>query len=200
MAGVEISHPARAPAGGWTASLFSSRLNRNASIGVRQSFLGGATTMTLRFTLNGRAVEAEPAAPDMPLLYLLREEPFALNGPRFGCGLAQCGACTVLVDGRAVRSCSVPAASADGRAVTTLEGLGTAAAPHPLQAAFVAARVAQCGYCTNGMILQAADLLARNKRPSDAEIRAELAANLCRCGSHPRIVAAVAQAATVMAG
>ena len=156
--------------------------------------------MTLRFTLNGRAVEAEPAAPDMPLLYLLREEPFALNGPRFGCGLAQCGACTVLVDGAAVRSCSVPAQSAEGRSVTTLEGLGTVANPHPLQAAFAEARVAQCGYCTNGMILQAADLLARNRSPSEDEIRQELAANLCRCGSHGRIVAAVARAATVMRG
>lgn len=156
--------------------------------------------MTLRFTLNGRAVEAEPADAEMPLLYLLREEPFALNGPRFGCGLAQCGACTVLVDGRAVRSCSVPAQSVEGRGVTTLEGLGTAANPHPLQAAFAAERVAQCGYCTNGMIMQAADLLARNKRPSEAEIREELAANLCRCGTHVRIVRAVARAASAMAG
>jgi nicotinate dehydrogenase subunit A len=156
--------------------------------------------MTLRFTLNGRAVEAEPAHSEMPLLYLLREEPFALNGPRFGCGLAQCGACTVLVDGQAVRSCSVPAQSVEGRGVTTLEGLGTAANPHPLQAAFVAERVAQCGYCTNGMIMQAADLLSRNKRPSEAEIREELAANLCRCGTHVRIVAAVARAAAAMAG
>jgi nicotinate dehydrogenase subunit A len=156
--------------------------------------------MTLRFTLNGRAVEAEPADAEMPLLYLLREEPLALNGPRFGCGLAQCGACTVLVDGRAVRSCSVPAQSVEGRGVTTLEGLGTAANPHPLQAAFAAERVAQCGYCTNGMIMQAADLLARNKRPSEAEIREELAANLCRCGTHVRIVRAVARAASTMAG
>lgn len=156
--------------------------------------------MTIRFTLNGRAVAAEPAAPDMPLLYLLREEPFALNGPRFGCGLAQCGACTVLVDGRAVRSCVTPATSAEGRTVTTLEGLGTATNPHPLQTAFVESRVAQCGYCTNGMIMQAADLLARNRRPSADEIREELAANLCRCGSHPRVVAAVARAAAAMAG
>jgi len=156
--------------------------------------------MTLRFTLNGRAVEAEPADAEMPLLYLLREEPLALNGPRFGCGLAQCGACTVLVDGQAVRSCSVPAESVEGRGVTTLEGLGTAADPHPLQAAFAAERVAQCGYCTNGMIMQAAEFLSRNKRPTEDQIKEELTANLCRCGSHVRIVRAVARAASTMAG
>lgn len=156
--------------------------------------------MTLRFTLNGRAVEAEPADAEMPLLYLLREEPFVLNGPRFGCGLAQCGACTVLVDGQAVRSCSVPAESVAGRGVTTLEGLGTAANPHPLQAAFAAERVAQCGYCTNGMIMQAAEFLSRNKRPTEDQIKEELTANLCRCGSHVRIVRAVARAASTMAG
>ena len=156
--------------------------------------------MTLRFTLNGRAVGAEPADAEMPLLYLLREEPFALNGPRFGCGLAQCGACTVLVDGQAVRSCSVPAESVEGRGVTTLEGLGTAADPHPLQAAFAAERVAQCGYCTNGMIMQAAEFLSRNKRPTEDQIKEELTANLCRCGSHVRIVRAVARAASTMAG
>ena len=156
--------------------------------------------MTLRFTLNGRAVEAEPADAEMPLLYLLREEPFSLNGPRFGCGLAQCGACTVLVDGQAVRSCSVPAEAAEGRSVTTLEGLGTAASPHPLQAAFAAEGAAQCGYCTNGMIMQSADLLARNRRPSEEQIREALANNLCRCGSHPRVVRAVARAAGSMAG
>lgn len=156
--------------------------------------------MALRFTLNGRAVEAEPADAEMPLLYLLREEPFSLNGPRFGCGLAQCGACTVLVDGKAVRSCSLPAEAVEGRAVTTLEGLGTAADPHPLQAAFAAERVAQCGYCTNGMIMQAADFLSRNKRPTEAEIAEELTGNLCRCGTHVRIVRAVARAAAAMNG
>lgn len=156
--------------------------------------------MTVRFTLNGRAVSAEPADADMPLLYLLREEPFALNGPRFGCGLAQCGACTVLIDGRAARSCSIPAEAVAGRQVVTLEGLGTAANPHPLQAAFAAAGAAQCGYCANGMVMQAADLLAQNRRPSEAEIAEALAANLCRCGSHPRIVRAVAAAAATMAG
>lgn len=156
--------------------------------------------MTLRFTLNGQAVEAEPAGADMPLLYLLREEPFALNGPRFGCGLAQCGSCTVLVDGVAVRSCSVAAEIAEGTSVTTLEGLGTAAEPHPLQVAFAAEGVAQCGYCVNGMIMQAADFLSRNRRPTEAEIREELANNLCRCGSQVRIVRAVSRAAAAMHG
>ncbi|MFC0387534.1 (2Fe-2S)-binding protein [Muricoccus vinaceus] len=156
--------------------------------------------MTLRFTLNGRAVEAELAAPDQPLLYLLREEPFALNGPRFGCGLAQCGACTVLVDGRAVRSCSYPAEAVEGQPVTTLEGLGTKESPHPLQAAFNAEGAGQCGYCTNGMIMQSADLLSQNKRPSEDEIKEALARNLCRCGGHNRMVAAVARAAATMAG
>ena len=152
------------------------------------------------FTLNGSPAEADTTDPEMPLLYLLREAPFELNGPRFGCGLAQCGACTVLIDGQAVRSCSFPAEGAAGRTVITLEGLGTAAKPHPLQAAFADAKVAQCGYCTNGMIMQAADFLARNRRPSEDQIREELANNLCRCGSHLRIVNAVSRAAAVMAG
>ena len=156
--------------------------------------------MTVKFTLNGRAVEATPAAPDQPLLYLLREEPFNLNGPRFGCGLAQCGACTVLIDGRAVRSCSYPAEGVDGQAVVTLEGLGTAQNPHPLQAAFHAEGAGQCGYCTNGMIMQSADLLSQNRRPSEEEIKEALAQNLCRCGGHNRMVAAVKRAAATMAG
>ena len=127
--------------------------------------------MSLRFTLNGTQVEATPAAPDQPLLYLLREEPFNLNGPRFGCGLAQCGACTVLIDGRAVRSCSYPAENVAGQTVVTLEGLGTADRPHPLQAAFHAEGAGQCGYCTNGMIMQSADLLTQNRRPSEDQIK-----------------------------
>jgi nicotinate dehydrogenase subunit A len=156
--------------------------------------------MTIRFTLNGRSVTADPADGDMPLLYLLREEPFALNGPKFGCGLAQCGACTVQVDGVAMRSCSVTASSIAGKSVTTLEGLGTAAQPHPLQAAFAAEGALQCGYCANGMIMQAAELLASNRRPTEAEVIAALDANLCRCGAHPRIVTAVMRAAASMAG
>jgi nicotinate dehydrogenase subunit A len=150
----------------------------------------------MHFTLNGRTVEASPDDPEMPLLYLLRGDAFALSGPKFGCGLAQCGACTVLLDGVATRSCAIPAEAVDGRAVTTLEGLGTPASPHPLQAAFVAENAAQCGYCANGMILQSADLLARDPRPTEAAIREALAHNLCRCGTHQRIVKAVQRAAS----
>lgn len=156
--------------------------------------------MSVRFTLNGRAVEATPADAEMPLLYLLREAPLNLNGPRFGCGLGQCGACTVLIDGTATRSCQVNAAAVAGKQVVTLEGLGSAAAPHPIQAAFAAEGAGQCGYCTNGMVMQTADFLARNRRPTEAQIREELANNLCRCGAHPRIIAAVQRAAATMAG
>ncbi len=156
--------------------------------------------MSVRFTLNGRAVEATPADAEMPLLYLLREEPLALNGPRFGCGLGLCGACTVLVDGQAVRSCQMPAESVAGKQVTTLEGLGSEARPHPIQAAFVAEGAGQCGYCTNGMMMQVADFLSRNRRPTEEQIREELAHNLCRCGAHPRIIKAVQRAAATMAG
>lgn len=156
--------------------------------------------MAIRFTLNGAAVTADPADDDMPLLYLLREDPLGLNGPKFGCGLAQCGACTVHLDGQPVRSCSLPAAAAEGRSVTTLEGLGTLARPHALQAAFAAEGALQCGYCSNGMIMVAAELLARNRRPSEAEVVEALDGNLCRCGAHPRIVKAVLRAAAGMAG
>jgi nicotinate dehydrogenase subunit A len=154
------------------------------------------TPMTvLRFTLNGRPAEAAVDDADMPLLYLLRGDGFALNGPKFGCGLGQCGACTVLVDGIATRSCLTPAEAVAGREVTTLEGLGSPGAPHPLQAAFVAENAAQCGYCTNGMILQSLDLLVRAPRPDETAIREALANNLCRCGSHQRILRAVQRAA-----
>jgi len=156
--------------------------------------------MSIRFTLNGRPVQATPADAQMPLLYLLREEPLALNGPRFGCGLGQCGACTVLIDGTAMRSCQIAAETVAGRAVVTLEGLGTQAAPHPIQAAFAAEGAGQCGYCTNGMMMQTADFLARNRRPTEEQIREELARNLCRCGAHPRIIRAVQRAATAMNG
>ncbi len=156
--------------------------------------------MSVQFTLNGRVVQATPADAEMPLLYLLREEPLALNGPRFGCGLGQCGACTVLIDGHATRSCQVPAEAVAGKTVVTLEGLGSLSAPHPIQAAFAAEGAGQCGYCTNGMMMQVADFLSRNRRPSETEIREELANNLCRCGAHPRIVKAVQRAAATMAG
>ncbi len=149
--------------------------------------------------VNGVRHEVREADPDMPLLYALRDE-MGLRGPRFGCGLGQCGACTVLLDGQPARSCVTPVSSVEGRAVTTLEGLGTPEAPHPLQRAFIEAQAAQCGTCINGMIMQAHGLLAGNKRPTDAEIAAALEANLCRCGTHLRIVQAVRAAGAAMAG
>jgi len=131
---------------------------------------------------------------DTPLIYVLRND-LALNGPKFGCGLGECGACTVLLDEVATRSCVTTLASAEGRSVTTLEGLGTLEKPHPVQAAFIAEQAVQCGYCLNGMIMTAAAFLARNPSPSEAETRAALRYNLCRCGTHLEIVRAVMRAA-----
>jgi len=128
------------------------------------------------------------------LLYVLRND-LNLNGPRFGCGLAQCGACTVLVNGSPVRSCITPVSAIASAEVTTLEGLGDRGNPHPVQEAFIAEQAAQCGYCSNGMILAAASLLERNSDPTDNEIRQALAGNLCRCGTHTRILKAVRRAA-----
>ena len=142
--------------------------------------------------VNGKAQTIE-AEPDTPLLYILRNT-LALNGPKFGCGLAQCGACTVHVGGEAVRACALPISDVKG-AVTTLEGLGSSAKPHPVQKAFIDEQAVQCGYCINGMIMTSAALLARNKSPSEAQIREALADNLCRCGTHVRIVKAVQRAA-----
>jgi nicotinate dehydrogenase subunit A len=132
------------------------------------------------------------------LLYVLRND-LNLNGPRFGCGLAQCGACTVLVNGSPVRSCITPVSAIASAEVTTLEGLGDRENPHPVQRAFIAEQAAQCGYCSNGMILAAASLLERNPDPSDSEIRQALAGNLCRCGTHTRILKAVRRAAQNLA-
>ncbi len=129
-----------------------------------------------------------------PLLYVLRND-LNLNGPRFGCGLAQCGACTVLVNGIPVRSCITPVSAVATAEVTTLEGLGQRDDPHPVQTAFIAEQAAQCGYCSNVMIMAAASLLAHNPEPSDSEIRQALAGNLCRCGTHTRILKAVRRAA-----
>ena len=129
-----------------------------------------------------------------PLLYVLRND-LNLNGPRFGCGLAQCGACTVLVNGLPVRSCVTPVSAVATAEVTTLEGLGGRDDPHPVQKAFIAEQAAQCGYCSNGMIMAAVSLLAHNPDPSDNEIRQALAGNLCRCGTHTRILKAVRRAA-----
>jgi nicotinate dehydrogenase subunit A len=131
----------------------------------------------------------------MPLLYVLRDN-LGLKGPRFGCGLAQCGACTVHVDGSAVRSCVTPLSSIKpGQRVVTLEGLGTPQRPHPVQRAFIEEQAVQCGYCINGMIMEAAAFLAKHKRPTEAQIKQALANNLCRCGTHARIVRAVKRAA-----
>ncbi len=149
-------------------------------------------------TVNGRSVElAVPRA--ATLLHVLRND-LGLNAPKYGCGLGQCGACTVWVDGIAARACVIPAQGVAGRAITTLEGLGSRGRWHPVQQGFEDAQAAQCGYCLNGMVMQAAALLARNAHPSDAEIRSELSGNLCRCGTHVEIVAAVHRAALLMAG
>ena len=149
-----------------------------------------------QLTVNGRRVTISIDDPDMPLLYALRDN-LALKGPRFGCGLAQCGSCTVHVDGKAVRSCVTPLSSLNEKQrVVTLEGLGSAAKPHPVQRAFIEEQAAQCGYCVNGMIMESAAFLATNKKPTDAQIKQALAKNLCRCGTHARIVRAVKRAAS----
>lgn len=144
-------------------------------------------------TLNGQPVSIE-AAPDTPLLYVLRDE-LGLHAAKYGCGLGQCGACTVLVDGEAVFSCITPVLLLQGRAVTTLEGLGTEARPGVLQQAFIDEQAAQCGYCIAGMMLRAQALLLKNAAPTDAEIRTHMEPQLCRCGTHIRILRAVQRAA-----
>ena len=149
----------------------------------------------LSITVNGRRHRVQ-ATPDTPLLYVLRNE-VGLVAPRFGCGLAQCGACTVHVGGEAVRSCIVPVSAVKGR-VTTLEGLGTEKTPHPVEAAFIEEQAAQCGYCINGMVMQSVAFLKRNPRPTEAQIKKALNANICRCGTHYRIVRAVQRAARTM--
>jgi nicotinate dehydrogenase subunit A len=148
-------------------------------------------------TVNGRARSVRVEDPQTPLLYVLRNQ-FELNGPKYGCGLGQCGACTVLVDGAAVRSCSLPASQAAGRTIVTLEGLGTPEKPHPIQQAFITEQAVQCGYCINGMIMQSAAFLQANRAPTEEQIREALKDNLCRCGTHVRIVAAVQRAAAEM--
>jgi nicotinate dehydrogenase subunit A len=130
----------------------------------------------------------------MPLLYVLRDD-LHMHGPRFGCGLGQCGACTVHIDGKATRSCVTPLSSVGAAKVVTLEGLGTPEHPHPLQTAFIEEQAVQCGYCINGMIMESAALLARSPHPSDDEIKTTLANNLCKCGTHLRIIRAIRRAA-----
>ena len=150
--------------------------------------------MKVNFDLNGKPASVSADDPQMPLLYALRDD-LGMHGPRFGCGLGQCGACTVHLDGKAVRSCSVPVSAAAGKKLVTLEGLGTPAKPHPLQQAFIDEQAVQCGYCINGMIMESAAFLARTKKPTEAQVKEALANNLCRCGTHARIVKAVMRAA-----
>jgi nicotinate dehydrogenase subunit A len=152
--------------------------------------------MTIELRVNG-ASHSVPAEPDTPLLYVLRND-LTLNGAKFGCGQAQCGACTVLIDGKPVRSCVTAAGSVGKAEITTIEGLGSAAKLHPLQKAFIDEQAVQCGYCSNGMILSAKDLLDRKPNATEAEVRQALSGVLCRCGTHNRIVAAVMRAAREM--
>jgi nicotinate dehydrogenase subunit A len=149
--------------------------------------------MTISLKVNG-AMRDVPAEPDTPLLYVLRND-LALNGAKFGCGLSQCGACTVLIDGRPVRSCVVPVGDVGKSEVVTIEGLGSVDRPHPLQQAFIAEQAAQCGYCINGMIMSAKAILDSTPHPTETQVREGLALNLCRCGTHNRIVRAVLRAA-----
>ena len=150
--------------------------------------------MQITLHVNGKAQAIEIDDPDMPLLYALRDD-LGLSNPRFGCGLGQCGACTVHVDGRAVRSCVTPVKAVAGRTVTTLAGLGTPEHPHPVQAAWIEEQVNQCAYCINGWIMTAAELLARNPHPSDREIKDALGDLICRCGTHNAALKAVKRAA-----
>jgi nicotinate dehydrogenase subunit A len=152
--------------------------------------------MAVNLKVNG-AVRSVPAEPDTPLLYVLRND-LQRNGAKFGCGLAQCGACTVLVDGNPVRSCVTEIGSLTQSEITTLEGLGTVDKPHPLQQAFMEEQAAQCGYCINGMIMSAKALLDANPRPTEVQVRQGLADNLCRCGTHGRIIRAVLKASQIM--
>ena len=154
----------------------------------------------MELSINGqmRALDTAAVAPDMPLLWVLRDL-LNLTGTKFGCGVSACGACTVHVDGQAVRSCVAPLASVAGKRVVTIEALGSAERPHPLQAAWVAHQVSQCGYCQSGMLMAAAALLAKNPNPSDADIDAGLT-NICRCGTYPRIREAIKTAAAVVRG
>jgi nicotinate dehydrogenase subunit A len=151
--------------------------------------------ITLRVNGKSQPVDADP---EMPLLYALRND-LRLNGPKFGCGLAQCGACTVIMEGAAIRSCVTPVAAAQNKAVTTLEGLGNTKKLHKIQQAFVDEQAVQCGYCISGMIMTAQALLDKNPKPSDTQIKEALAGNLCRCGTHIRILRAVKRASGQLA-
>ncbi len=150
----------------------------------------------LALRVNGGNREVEADDPDVPLLYVLRDD-LGLTGTKFGCGLAQCGACTVLIGGRAVRACTTPARTVAGQDIVTIEGLGTSDRPDPVQAAFIAEQAAQCGYCTNGMIMASKALLSQTPRPTIEQIKDALAGNLCRCGTHTRFLRAVVRASEV---
>ena len=154
-------------------------------------------TQTISLNVNGTTHQIE-ADPDMPLLYALRND-LGLNNPHFGCGLAQCGACTVQLDGQALRSCVTPLSAVQGKTVTTIKGLGTPAKPHPIQQAYIEEQVPQCGYCVNGWIMTAAAFLTANPRASDAQIREALAGLKCRCGTHLSIMRAIKRAQALMA-
>jgi nicotinate dehydrogenase subunit A len=145
------------------------------------------------FHVNGRVITFESWDPGQPLLYLLRNS-LGLHAAKFGCGLGQCGACSILIDGKVARSCMTSVQQASGRAITTLEGLGTPEKPDPIQAAFIAEQAAQCGYCTNGMIMAAKSLLTQSPHPTLEDVKQALAGNLCRCGTHTRILSAVLSA------
>ena len=155
-----------------------------------------APVKTVTLEVNGQRV-AVTAMADTPLLLVLRND-LQLNGPKYGCGLGECGACTVIIDGVAARSCVFPLSGAEGRTITTLEGIGTREHPHRVQQAFIDEQAAQCGYCMNGMIMTAKALLDRIPHPSEAQVRNELSANLCRCGTHIEIIRAVMLAARQM--
>ena len=147
--------------------------------------------ISLKVNGRSRVVDTDPST---PLLYVLRDD-VGLNGPKFGCGLSQCGCCTVMLEGNAVRSCSIAVSNAQNRNITTLEGLGSVARPHRLQKAFIEEQAAQCGYCMNGLIMNAKALLDKNPHPTEAEIRRALDGILCRCGSHLRVIRAIQRAA-----
>jgi nicotinate dehydrogenase subunit A len=150
--------------------------------------------ISLRVNSKNQTIDAEP---DMPLLYALRND-LQLNGPKFGCGLAQCGACTIIMDGNAIRSCVTPVSAAQNKPLTTLEGLGSTKKMHKIQQAFVDEQAVQCGYCINGMIMSTKALLDKNPKPTDGQIKEALAGNLCRCGTHIRILRAVKRASGQM--
>lgn len=152
----------------------------------------------MEIKINGRMVALGAISPEMPLLYVLRND-LGLNGPKYGCGLGECGACTVLIDGVAARSCSIPLSGVIDKSITTLEGLSEAGQLHPVQQGFIDEQAAQCGYCTNGMIMTLVALFERNPQADEQEIKNELAYNLCRCGTHIEILRAAAKARQLLA-